>query len=137
MPSIPLTKEVLVLRTDFSDDSKWEKLITEITSPDPEFGFQPFVEFLSDSEFKNMISADIFNSLPASYPFPIIFVVDQQTIKSEESAVLCIDLHEEPGKEIRVIPKVMWAIENNLSIANCEFSSFVYDCDDDGVFRRI
>lgn len=137
MLNIPITEDVLVLRTDFSDDLKWEKLITEITTPDPEYGFQPYVEFLSDRKFEGLHISDILASIPENYSHPIIFIIDQYTIESEESPVLCIDLYEEKGKLIRVIPKVMWAIENNLSISNSEFSSFLEGTDEDGIFRNI
>ncbi len=137
MTSIPVTEDVLVLRTDFSNDEKWEKLCVEISAPDPEYGFQPYVEFLNDKQFENLSPAAIIDSLPADYTHVIIFVVDGFTMASDESPVLCIDLYEEKGAEMRVLPKVMWAVENNLSISNSEFSSFLESTDEHGIFREI
>ena len=137
MVSIPNTNDVLVLRTNFSNEEKWQKLCAEILTPDPEYGFQPYVEFLNDSKFENLSPSEIMDSLPTDYLHPIIFVIDEYTIESEESPVLCLDLYEEKGTQIRVLPKVMWAIENNLSISNCEFSSFLESTDENGIFREI
>jgi len=134
---IPNTEDVLILRTDFSSDEKWQNLCAEILTPDPQYGFQPYVEFLSDQKFENLNSAEIIDLLPVDYPHPIIFVIDRYTVESEESPVLCIDLYEDKGKEMRVLPKVMWAVENNLSISNSEFSSFLESTDENGIFREI
>jgi hypothetical protein len=126
---VPNTEDVLVLRTDFSSDEKWQSLCAEISTPDPEYGFQPYVEFLSDQKFENLNSAEIIDLLPIDYPHSIIFVIDEYTITSDESPVLCIDLSEDRGKVMRVLPKIMWAVENNLSISNSEFSSFLEGAD--------
>jgi hypothetical protein len=134
---IPVTEDVLVLRTDFSNDEKWERLCAEISTPDPEYGFQPYVVFLSDRQFEHLSAKEIVEALPADYEHPILFVVDGSTMESEESPVLCLDLHEKKGQEMRVLPRVMWAIENNLSISNDEFSSFLESADEDGVYREI
>ncbi len=134
---IPTTEDVLVLRTDFSNEREWEKLCAEILTPDPEYGFQAYVEFLSDRKFENLNSTQIIDLLPEDYAHPIIFVIDTYSLESDESPVLCIDLCEQKGTEMRVLPKVMWAVENNLSIANSEFSSFLESTDENGIIREI
>jgi hypothetical protein len=52
-----------------------------------------------------------------------------------ERPVLVVDLSQEPGRTFRVIPGQMWGVENNLSLANMEFSEFADNVDPDGVFR--
>jgi hypothetical protein len=46
-----------------------------------------------------------------------------------------VDLFEEPGRAFRLIPSEMWAVENNLSIANMDFAEFADAVDADDVFR--
>ncbi len=63
------------------------------------------------------------------------FIADRLTIADPERPVLVVDLSHEPGRTFRVIPSQMWAIENNLSHANMEYSEFADNVDPDGVFR--
>jgi hypothetical protein len=40
-----------------------------------------------------------------------------------------------PGQTFRVVPTAVWAVENNLSLANLGWEDFVRHLDGDGVFR--
>ena len=42
---LPNSKDVLVLRTDFSNDQKWNKICQLISKSGREQGFQPYVEY--------------------------------------------------------------------------------------------
>jgi hypothetical protein len=64
-----------------------------------------------------------------------VFISDQITFTSSEQPVLVVDLSEEPGRTFRVIPSEMWSVENNLSIANMDYSEFADNADPDGIFR--
>ena len=66
---------------------------------------------------------------------PFVLVADERAITDREHAVLVIDLEDKPGRTFRVIPREAWSVENNLSIANMDFSEFVAACGKDGVFR--
>ena len=46
-----------------------------------------------------------------------------------------VDLYDEPGRTFRVIPRELWGVENNLSLANMDYSDFADNVDADGVFR--
>jgi len=61
--------------------------------------------------------------------------VDKVTLKNPENLVLCVDLYENPGDSFRVIPTEMWAVENNLSLANMEFEEFKNATNAENVFR--
>jgi hypothetical protein len=61
------------------------------------------------------------------------FVADREAIQSSEHPVLAVDLYETRGRTLRVIPAQMWAVENNLNLANMEFSTFAAHADPDGV----
>jgi hypothetical protein len=60
---------------------------------------------------------------------------DQAAWDAEEHLLLVIDLFGEKGREFRAEPSRIQSIENNLSIANMDFSDFAESCDPEGVFR--
>lgn len=127
--------DVAVLRTDFSDDKAWEVICEEIKLPESENGFEANVVFINDLEYDKVGLTSIGSMLPPEYEHEIIFLVDQETINNNEHPVLCIGLEENLGESFRVIPSLMWSVENNLSLANMEFNDFSESVDHDGVFR--
>jgi hypothetical protein len=62
-------------------------------------------------------------------------MADRLTLTGPERPILVIDLAYETGRPFRVIPGQLWAVENNLSLANMDYSEFVDNVDPDGVFR--
>lgn len=137
MKNIPETENALVLRTDFSDDTIWDSICRAIENPVENLAgeFRAYVSFISDPAYKNLSIDDILKLIPSSYNHTFIFVVDQRTITDAEYPILVIDLSDERGRSFRVIATEMWSIENNLSIANMDFSEFAESTDSDGVFR--
>jgi hypothetical protein len=65
----------------------------------------------------------------------VAFIADVTTFSDAEQPVLVVDLNEQPGRTFRVIPRELWGIENNLSIANMDYDDFAKSADADGVFR--
>ena len=94
---LPDTKEVLVLRTDFSDDGKWERICKLIAEPTPEDGFKAVVDFLSEKKFGGLESKELLTGIAKNYKHFFIFIVDSTTIAHKEHPVLCIDLKDNPG----------------------------------------
>lgn len=136
MKFLPITKDTLVLRTDFSDEVLWAKICEVILLPNEKFGFIPHVEFVSDKDFEGLSSDDFLKQVPPGFLQNFFFVVDKKTFQNPEFPILCIDLYEQPGQSMRVVPPSMWIIENNLSISNCDFSEFMSGLDKDGIFRK-
>lgn len=48
------SKEVLVIRTDFSSDQKWDKICGLISQSGQDLGFKAYVEYLNQSDFKDL-----------------------------------------------------------------------------------
>ena len=138
MATIPRTRAVPVLRTDFADQAVWARLKKEMVSPTEE-GFTAAVEFVDDDAFAGFDEDAIVRSLPGryphSFPHPVLFVVDALTVGSADHPVLVIDLHDKPEPSFRSVPRGIQAIENNLSIANMDFAEFATAVDDDGIYR--
>jgi hypothetical protein len=127
------TNKALILRTDFSDLAGWEAVQSAVNHPVSIF--KAFVEFLSDPEFEGMTILQLLRLVPADSDRTFIFIVDRTTLSDPEHPILVLDLRDQPGRTFRVIPAEMWAVENNLSIANMDFAEFANAVDADGVFR--
>ncbi|WP_294675349.1 hypothetical protein [uncultured Fluviicola sp.] len=132
--NLPDSKDPLVIRTFFGNDKDWHSVSEKLTKS-YEMGFKAYVELLDDRRFRNLTPEEIVELSKPHYKHTFIFVADSLTFSNSENTVLCIDLYNEIGKSFRVIPSEMWAVENNLSIANMDFHEFYESCDADGVFR--
>lgn len=132
---LPESEDTLVLRSDFSFNEDWEQVCELIKQSGRELGFAPYVTFVDDKQFDN-IKIDMLpkgGTKECNHFF--LFIVDSMTMNQEEHPILCVDIFDEFGKSFRVIPEEMWSVENNLSIANMDFSDFYEATDEDGVFR--
>lgn len=133
--TLPSTENVMLLRAHYSNDEKWKKIKTEISTPDPDDGFIAYLTFVENPKFDDLPLEILLPKIPRNYCHPIILIADQITFNDEDRTILCVDLVEIPGQYLRVIPSEIWSIENNLSISNMEFQDFA-DCqDENGIFR--
>jgi len=130
---LPDTHDSLVLRTDFSDASVWESVCAAIQRPIGEF--RACVSILSDAQYNGLEVDQLPGVLAEGGGRSFLSIVDRTAIEHPEHPILVVDLFEEPGRTFRVIPSEMWSVENNLSIANMDFSEFADEADPDGVFR--
>jgi hypothetical protein len=134
MKKLPQTKNSLLLRTDFSDDASWKALCVSIQEPS-EDGFKAYVDCISDPAYDGLTIEQLVALSPKGSGRSFAFIADRVTLMDPERPVLVVDLYAEPGRTFRVIPREMWGVENNLSIANLDFDEFAANADPDGVFR--
>ena len=134
MKQLPQTENALVLRTDFSDDAAWESICKAIGEPGAG-GFQAYVDCISDREYDGLTVEQLTALSPKGSDRTFAFIVDQTALTHPDHPILVVDLHDEPGRTFRVIPFEMCSVENNLSIANMDFSEFADNVDKDGIFR--
>lgn len=133
MRDLPNSPDSLVIRSDFSDESAWAAICHEIETPVG--GFRAYVTFVDDLAFEGL-SIEALTALGQRGQYrTFLFLVDRATVANPEHPVLVLDLRHEPGRTFRVVPGEMWGVENNLSIANMDFSDFADRTDADGVFR--
>jgi hypothetical protein len=123
----------LVLRTDFSDDAVWESVCTDIQKPDDEFGFEAHVHCVSNRDYDGLTVEQLISLAPEGMTF--LFIADRIALNDPEHPILVVDLHGEPGRTFRVVPSFMWAVENNLSLANTDFYEMADSTDLDGILR--
>ena len=136
MKNLPSTEESLLIRADFSDDSAWASLCEAAKAPS-EDGFTACLNCIDDSGYQGLTAEQLLALAPSGKQrgqHTFAFIADSKTLSSPERPVLVVDLHDKPGRTIRVVPREIWSIENNLSTANMEFSDFANNTDA-GVFR--
>lgn len=121
-----------MLRTDFSSDADWETVCAAVRAPQGEF--QAYVDFVSDRQYEGL-AAEQLVALPAGSYRTFLFVADQTALTHPDHPILVIDLADQPGRTFRVVPSEMWSVENNLSLANLDFSDFAESVGGDGIFR--
>jgi Domain of unknown function (DUF6924) len=135
MKNLPDTEFVPLLRTDFSDDAAWETVCRAVRAPVGPF--QAYVECISDAALAGLQVDQLLALAAADFSHTFFFVVDRLTLTHPEQPVLVVDAYEEPGRTFRVVPAEMWAVENNLSIANIDWEEFAELLGPDGILRGI
>jgi hypothetical protein len=151
MKNFPESEDPFLIRTDFSDDSKWEILVSLIEKPtrtESEITFfknlgatdmieeyKANVTFVNDAQFKGMSIHKLVTMYPLERNHMCFFVADAKTLTHPEFPIIVVDQSEKAGRTFRVIPSEMWSVENNLSICNMDFEEFFGSIDSDGIFR--
>ncbi len=126
--------ETLLLRSDYSDQPAWVEFCRLVEAPYEE-GFRAYVTFIDNPVLSGRTLEELTAVAESGGYQSFFFVADREAISNPEHPILAIDLHEQRGRAFRVIPAQLWAVENNLSHANMDFSSFADAADSDGVLR--
>jgi hypothetical protein len=132
---IPTSENALLIRTDFSDQSAWQKLKAAVSEPGDPFIFN--MEIVDDHAYSGATVEKVMEALPEDYPHSIIVVADVATISQPDYPLLVVDLLEERGRQFRAVAAQVASIDNNLSIANMGFEEFAGLVNESGVFRGI
>lgn len=133
--SLPTSENALLIRTDFSNQNAWDKLIAAAREPGDIFMFN--MEIVDDRANDGMSVEQLLAALPEDYPHSFIVIADSTAISQPDHPLLVVDLAEERGRNFRAIASVISQIDSNLSIANMGFEEFAALVDDGGVFRGI
>ena len=134
MKNLPRTENSLLVRTDFSDDAAWVALC-DAAREESEDGFQARLECVSDRAYDGLTIDQLVALARTNDDLGYIFLADRVALTNPEQPILVVDLYDEPGRTFRVIPRELWGVENNLSLANMDYSDFADNVDADGVFR--
>lgn len=135
---LPCVDTALLVRTNFNDDAAWHDVCAAATAPVDAGGGDTFtaaVECVSDPRFDGLTVDQLLSFTPKGFEPSFVFLVDAETIGHDEHPIVVVDLHQEYGRTFRVVPSEMWSVENNLSLANMDFSEFADAVDSDGLFR--
>ena len=122
-----------LVRTDFSNDGAWAALKQEACAPAGEF--QANIEFIEDRSFDGVSPEELAEALNGKDERSFVLLADAASMTQPGYPIICLDLLDEPGRIFRFIASQAWSVENNLSLANMDFSDFVNSVDGTGVFR--
>jgi hypothetical protein len=123
-----------VIRTDFTDQDSWVKIKRDIAAR-YFMGFSANVRFIDEKQYSGLTGQELLQRVPGLKDYGCVFVADETAMTSSENHLLALDPTSPTGKTFRVILSEAWAVENNLSIANMDYSEFADAADPDGVFR--
>lgn len=128
-----------MVRADFSDDRVWQWIVEEISTSTDE-GFGADVEFVEDRALAGLdelaIAAECPRVYPRQYRHPVMFVVDAVAIEAPEHVLLVVNLNAGvDAGPFRTLPRLVQAIQNNLSLANMDYVDFGRSGGADNVFR--
>jgi hypothetical protein len=134
MPQLQKTSNAPFVRTDFSDEAAWRDLLAAVRT-ESEDGFLANITVVDDPGFQDADPGALAQSVEKNGPcHAVLFVADAVTFAHAERPVLCID-PSQPQNTFRVVPPQLWAVENNLSLANVDWEDFARAVDADGIFR--
>ncbi|MEU6731536.1 hypothetical protein ABZ917_48195 [Nonomuraea wenchangensis] len=136
MNMLPKTDALLVVRTDFSDQERWQVVRDSLGDIDKDGWADEFsgqVHVVEDPAYQGLTAEQIAALLPDGYGDPILVIADKVTVESQEMPFLVILLEYIWG--MRVIAPELPGIHANLSIGNMDFGEYAESADADGVFR--
>ena len=125
---------ILVVRTDFSDNGKWESIKATILTP-IEPGYTAHVEFMEIKNSGDRNASEIARNISPFYQPSFIFVADKKTFESGETTLLIASLSADSQAEFRLLPSLVAEVEANLSIANVSFEEFAETLDKNVIYR--
>src|SRR5260370_21476991 len=108
--------ETLLLRSDYSDQPAWVEFCRLVEAPYEE-GFRAYVTFIDNPVLSGRTLEGLTAVAESGGYQSFFFVADLEAISNLEHPILAIDLHQQPGRALRVVPAQLWAVENNISPA--------------------
>jgi hypothetical protein len=138
-----------VVRTDFTDDAAWKRVLAAIGQPD-EYGNAPWIEPVDDPAYTSVTGKELARQLSGSDATGYAILVDARSMRQaadgREPTVGYVDLSSFakddaeafrtfPGRTFRCSATQVASIEVNLSLANMDFADFADAVEKDGVFR--
>ena len=137
MHMLPGSHCSLLVRTDFSSDNAWRAVCDEALR-EHEDGFRAYLAPVSDPAFDGASWEAVRKAVPPDdHGAAVLFIADSTTFTSPDHPVLVVDLLDDGLLSFRCIPPELWAVENNLNIANMDWESFASEVDEDGVYRGL
>jgi hypothetical protein len=128
----------VLVRTWFGDDSAWESLVLEAQEPSDD-GFLANVAVVNDPAFEGL-TAEALQERQTGGAI-VSFIADETTLVGAEHPILAVwvltrrDDDRRELRPFRVVPAELWSVENNINLANMDWSDFTSSVGGDGVFR--
>lgn len=140
-----------LVRTDFSDDSAWARIVRAAMAP-VDFGgdgsrdaddlgvgdndYVPNISAVDDSTFEGITGDSLGGSWPEGDVVGYVLLADRASVADlHDLTLIYVDLYDQPGRSFRCAVSEIASIEANLAIANMDFEDFADSIGPDGVFR--
>ncbi len=131
----PSEESTPLLRTDYAREDRWRSLLAAIATPTAE-GFLANVSTVTDPVLDGLTDDEV-RALPAADDGPMFVLVADETAQADdEFPILVVDTSAEARPSFRVAGRCLWAVENNLSLANMDWEEFADTVDSDNVYRN-
>jgi hypothetical protein len=138
MSRLPESMDPLLIRTDFDDEEAWSLARTAALAEASEgrLAARAFLHIVDDKRFARVTAKELRGAaLPLANRQPVLFVVDTRTLADDDHPVQVVDLTERDRRPFRCIARLLWMVENSLSVSNMDWEDFAEQADADGVFR--
>ena len=134
MSSLPDSEDSLLVRTDFSDDEAWRRVLSLVETKNSD-GFRAHVHVVDDAgwdgaEWQAIREAALATTDHAA----VLFIMDHDAMANDHP-IQVVDLRQEAQPPFRCVAQELWSVDNNLNLANMDWAEFAGTADDDGVFR--
>jgi hypothetical protein len=130
---IPIAGErTPLIRTDFSDDSAWKRIVEAVSKPSPD-GFLANLNHVNDRQYDNADPDTLAEQADATTDFALLVIADGRSMSELEMPLLLCAIPR--GGQFRCIPSEIWGVENSVSLANMDFGEFALAVEADGIFR--
>jgi hypothetical protein len=130
----PSGDATLLLRTEYSMEDRWRELLSAIATPSPD-GFLANVRAVSDPRLDAQTADDVWRLAKVGERRTLTLVADARAQTDEGFPILVVDTFGPDQRSFRVTAACLWAVENNLSLANLDWKDFADNVDPDGVYR--
>jgi hypothetical protein len=124
----------LLIRTDFSDDTKWARVLA-LANASYEEGFCAILQPIDDPAYTDVSSDQLVAEALETFEGRALFVADSHSISIPEHLILCVEISTAYPRSFYTIPSQLWSVENNMRLSNMDFADFHGNVDSDGVFR--
>ncbi|WP_267717366.1 DUF6924 domain-containing protein [Streptomyces sp. CoH17] len=111
MKKLPQTKDVLLIRTDFTEGDAWGVLQAVLAAP----GFHPRLHIVDDSAYRNLGPLKASSLAPTSN---FLLLADKATLSTPDLQLLAIFPSQRKSDGIRVAAEEVWTVENSIFQAN-------------------
>jgi hypothetical protein len=134
VPPLPAGEDLLVIRTDFSDDAAWDDAVARAGAEYDWSGGDPGLSIdvtpIDDRRYENLTHEQLAALVPQDVDWPMLAVADALTMASPRRHMLLVNLDEESlGPTARATPAAIVEMAINLWMANMDWEDFVGDPD--------
>jgi hypothetical protein len=131
---LPRGVESLLVRTHFGDDAAWAAVKDAATAENDD-GFCADVRVVDDPAYDGVDWLPLRGAARiATQDAAVLFVADADA-HSGHFPIVVVDLAED-RQPFRCAASQLWAVDNNLNLANMDWEDFADYLDSDGVYRE-